>query len=119
MLLMRCKPQPSHSKHLFISEDGRPVKDFRARGTACQTAGLPDLRFHDLLRTAARNMIRAGVREKVAMEVSATIQQACSGAITSWTRLILKKLPVERKLPQRTESCTGRTQIEIQRATIV
>ena len=35
----------------------------------CNEAGLSDLHFHDLRRTAARNMRRGHVSEKVAMEV--------------------------------------------------
>ena len=50
---------------------GRRVQDFRKRWRrACATAGLPGLIFHDLRRSAVRNMIRAGVAEKVAMEIS-------------------------------------------------
>ena len=57
MLLTRCKLLAPHSKHLFIWEDGRPIKDFRRSWEkACESAGLPDLLFHDLRRTAATRM---------------------------------------------------------------
>ena len=56
---------------LFTREDGSPVKDFRVVWAhACKHAGCPDLLFHDLRRTAARNLRRAGVAEGVIMEIA-------------------------------------------------
>lgn len=49
---------------------GRPIKSFRrAWKTAARKAGIPDLVFHDLRRSAVRNLVRAGVSERVAMDL--------------------------------------------------
>jgi integrase len=50
---------------------GSPIKHFRtAWATACQSAEVPELRFHDLRRTAVRNMRRAGVAQVVRMRIT-------------------------------------------------
>lgn len=51
--------------------DGKRIKDFRAAWkTAVKAADLPDMKFHDLRRTAVRNMRRAGVSQVVRMRIT-------------------------------------------------
>ena len=56
---------------LVFHRDGRPIKDFRrAWKTACEAAGCPGRIPHDFRHTTVRNLIRAGVSDKVAMELT-------------------------------------------------
>ncbi len=51
--------------------DGQPIRDFRgAWRKACDAAKLPGLLFHDLRRSAVRNLVDAGVDQAVAMRVT-------------------------------------------------
>jgi len=69
-LLLECIKGKSPEDCLFTRQNGKPVRDFRRSWEkACAEAGMPGLHFHDLRRTAARNMRRGHVSEKVAMEV--------------------------------------------------
>jgi integrase len=59
------------SEYVFHAGEGRAIVDFkRSWATACRAAGVPGLLFHDLRRSAVRNMIRAGVPQSVAMRIS-------------------------------------------------
>jgi len=56
---------------LIFHHNGAPIVDLRkAWATGTKLAGCPGMLFHDLRRTAVRNMVRAGVSEKVAMTIS-------------------------------------------------
>jgi integrase len=56
---------------LVFHRGGEPVADWRkAWENACKAAGLAGKRLHDCRRTAARNLIRSGTPERVAMQLT-------------------------------------------------
>jgi integrase len=58
------------SEYVF-HRNGRPIGDFRkVWARACQAAGVAGTLFHDLRRSAVRNMDRVGVSQTVAMTLS-------------------------------------------------
>jgi integrase len=56
---------------LMFHRHGKPMGAFRkAWANACKKVGVSGLLFHDLRRTAVRNMIRAGIDKTVAKKIS-------------------------------------------------
>ena len=56
---------------LIFHRQGKPIGSFRkAWKSACTKAGVAGLLFHDLRRTAVRNLIRAGIDNAVAKKIS-------------------------------------------------
>jgi integrase len=69
-LLTQCVHGKGPDDYVFTREDGTPIRDFRgAWARTCDAAKVPNLLFHDLRRTAARNLRRAGVAEGVIMKI--------------------------------------------------
>jgi integrase len=63
--------RPEGATLIFTEEDGEALGQFRKSwNTARNAAGVQDLLFHDLRRTAVRNMMDAGLTEHEAMNIS-------------------------------------------------
>jgi integrase len=66
----RCERAQTRIIPLVFHRKGQPVQSFRRTwAEACKKTGLPGLLFHDLRRSAVRNLERAGVSRSVAMKL--------------------------------------------------
>ena len=66
--LARRRARRDPDSPLVFHREGIPIRRWRtAWRTACQATGVPTRFLHDCRRTAARNLIRASVPERVAM----------------------------------------------------
>jgi len=70
-LIRACVTGKAPGDYVFTRPNGKPIGDFRgAWATVTAAAGVPDLLFHDLRRSAVRNMDRRGISQHVAMKIS-------------------------------------------------
>jgi integrase len=111
----------SSQDHVFTRSNGRPVCDFRATWkNACAHAGVPDLLFHDLRRTGARNLRRAGVAEGIIMKIGgwrtrSVFERYAIVSRSDMNDAILKLQESEKRVEQeRTQPEQQQTQIKAQ-----
>ena len=70
-ILEKLRQANPTAEYVFLGVSGKQIKSFRkAWARACETAGLKNFLFHDLRRSAVRNLVRAGVPRGVAMKIT-------------------------------------------------
>ena len=70
-LTRRCERAQARIIPLVFHRSGRAIHSFRRSWKeACKKAGVPGLLFHDLRRSAVRNLERASVPRSVAMKLT-------------------------------------------------
>jgi integrase len=69
MLKIEREKSPD-AEFVFICSGHRIGSFYKSWKSACKRAGLEGLLFYDLRRTGVRNLVRAGVPERLAMVIS-------------------------------------------------
>jgi hypothetical protein len=70
VLLTQCCLKKGPEDAVFTRDNGSKIRDFRKTwAKVCEEAKVPDLLFHDLRRTAARNLRNSGTAEEVTMKI--------------------------------------------------
>jgi integrase len=76
-LLARCIAKKYPDQFVFSWPNGKPVQNFRKTWkSACHKAGVPDLLFHDLRRSAVRDLRKAGAAETVIMSIGGWLSRS-------------------------------------------
>jgi integrase len=75
--MLKIEREKNPSAEFVFTRSRQPIGSFyKAWKSACDRAKLPGLLFHDFRRTGVRNLVRAGVPERVAMAISGHKTQA-------------------------------------------
>jgi integrase len=70
-IIKRAHAQRDPAVRYVFHRNGQQIESFRkAWSTACKAIGMPGLMVHDLRRSGVRNLLRAGVPERIAMGIS-------------------------------------------------
>jgi len=69
--MLKIEREKNPDSELVFTHGGERIGSFyKAWKSACERAGLEGLLFHDFRRTGVRNLVRAGIPERVAMAIS-------------------------------------------------
>ena len=70
-IMYTAREESATNCEFVFQRAGEKIGEFyKSWRSACKRAGVPGLLFHDLRRAAVRNMVRAGISEKIAMKIS-------------------------------------------------
>jgi integrase len=106
-LIRQCIVGKKPTDHVFSRPDGSPVKDFRKSwAVATEAAGCPDLLFHDLRRSAVRNLANSGADRAIAMSITGHKTEAI------FNRYRIKTVEDKAKVMERLYGASGTTEVQ-------